>query len=133
MRREVRSMPPPPPAVPGSSVNAAADFQSLLTEVRRLSNQGRLPEAASLCRRLIAGKPHHVESQFLMGLISEAGDDHRSAEQHYLKALYLDPGHMETLVHLALFYEHQGRKEQAKLYRDRLTRNTAAKERNTSH
>jgi chemotaxis protein methyltransferase WspC len=110
-----------PPADSGA-FDAAEDFQNLLAKAWRFSNQGLLPEAASLCRRLIQLKPHHSEAQFLMGLISDAGNDYSAAEQHYLKALYLDPGRSETLLHLALFYELRGNIEQAKLYRERLAR-----------
>ena len=58
----------------------------------------------------------------LLGTIRSAGGDRKAADAHYRKALYLDPGHRESLAHLALLLESGGRTEQARVLRTRLRR-----------
>jgi chemotaxis protein methyltransferase WspC len=44
------------------------------------------------------------------------------AEACFHKALYLDPGHYESLIHLGLLYQQKGDKRKAALYRERAQR-----------
>jgi chemotaxis protein methyltransferase WspC len=45
-----------------------------------------------------------------------------AAEDYYLKALYLDPGCVEALVHLGLCCERRGDSAKAALVRERVRR-----------
>jgi Tfp pilus assembly protein PilF len=48
--------------------------------------------------------------------------DFKKAEDCFVKALYLDPGHYESLVHLSLVYRQKGNDKKAALYRERAER-----------
>jgi len=93
-----------------------------LREARLLADRGALDEAASLCRdyEKVAGPV--AEAYCLMGLICEARKDVRLAEDYFLKALYLDPYHYESLIHTSLLYQERGDERRAALYRERAER-----------
>ena len=55
----------------------------------------------------------------LRGVVCEALGRGDLAESHYRKALYLDPAHCESLSHLALLLELDGRMEEAQRLRRR--------------
>lgn len=58
----------------------------------------------------------------LSGLLHEAEGNISIAEECYGKALYLDPRHVESLVHLALLFENRGEFRKAELLRNRVRR-----------
>jgi chemotaxis protein methyltransferase WspC len=58
----------------------------------------------------------------LRGVVSDALGLGDLAEKYYRKALYLDPSHRESLAHLALFLELNGRTEAAGRLRRRAGR-----------
>jgi chemotaxis protein methyltransferase WspC len=76
--------------------------------VRNLADQGRLDEAASVCRELLKASPQLVEGHFLLGLISVAAGQVQEAEESLNRTLYLDADHYEALVHLSLLKAQQG-------------------------
>jgi chemotaxis protein methyltransferase WspC len=93
-----------------------------LQQARRLADEGRLDEAKRLCeQRLEQGRPE-AEVYHLLGLVEEAAQRLCAAEAHFKKALYLEPGREETLVHLALLFEQSGKTKQATALRQRLGR-----------
>ncbi len=97
--RPARRMPAPTPApLPPPETGPGLD------EARRLADQGRLTEAAAVCRRL----PPTAELFCLQGLISQSSDHPAKAEEFFRRALYLDPGHSETLVHMSLLCASRG-------------------------
>jgi len=57
-----------------------------------------------------------------MGLILTAGGKTDQAEASFLKALYLDPDHYESLVHASLIFRRKGDERRADLYRERADR-----------
>jgi chemotaxis protein methyltransferase WspC len=79
-----------------------------LDEILGLANQGRLSEAIQRCEELLRTHGPSAAAYHLMGLAHDATGMHQEAEQYYRKALYLDPGHHETLLHLAFLLEKQG-------------------------
>ncbi len=99
-------MPPPPSAEPG------------LDDARRLADQGRLDEAAAICTRLSPT----AEVFCLQGLISQSSDHLAEAEEYFRRALYLDPGHREALVHMSLLCASRGDRERSVAFRDRARR-----------
>ena len=106
--------PPRPPA----RLPALAE----LDEIRRLADAGTLDEA----RRRAEALAHETEAtaaiESLLGEIASADGRIDDARAHWRRALYLDPNHAETLVHLALLCEAQGDSEAAAGYRRRLDR-----------
>ncbi|MBN1664468.1 MAG: hypothetical protein JW943_12785 [Deltaproteobacteria bacterium] len=95
----------------------------MLREARLLADQGDLEKAMRLCREFEKKAGPAAGTYSLMGLIHEAANDLSRAEGCFLKALYLDPGHYESLVHVSLLLEKRGDKRNAALYRERGQRN----------
>lgn len=93
-----------------------------LDEISRLANQGRLSEAIQRCEEFLRVRGPSVDAYYLMGLTHDATGRPEAAEQYYRKALYLDPGHQETLVQLAYLLEKQGDAAGAQRFRRRAKR-----------
>lgn len=119
-----------PMSLPARNPAAAADIPApipaearppaagdpLHAEALALADRGRFDEAAELCRQhLREGRPH-ADVYCLLGLIHEAARQLQEAEACYLKALYLDPGHYESLIQASLLYRRQGNDRKALLY-----------------
>ncbi len=93
-----------------------------LTRARSLADRGEMEEAMSLCRSYLEKDRPCAEVYYLMGLIHESCDRDTEAEECYHKSLYLDPDHLETLIHAGLMYERHHEHEKAALLKNRLTR-----------
>ena len=87
-----------------------------------MADAGRLDEATARCREVIDSQGPTAEAYCLMGLVHEAGDDLSKAEECYNKALYLDPNHYESLVHLMLLLQTRGATGQAEVIKRRAER-----------
>jgi chemotaxis protein methyltransferase WspC len=96
--------------------------EASLARASELANAGRLAEAFSEGERVMREGGPSAEVYCLLGTIRGAGGDAKAADALYRKALYLDPGHRESLAHLALLLESAGRAEQARVLRTRLRR-----------
>ncbi len=103
----------------GSKVNPG---EPLLETARGLADRGELQEAAGLCRSLIRANPMDVGAYYLAGLIEQSLDRLGPAEDFFLKAIYLDPDHYDTLVQLCLLSQKKGDSAKAGQYRKRLRR-----------
>ena len=79
-----------------------------LEAAAKLADQGKLAEAAAMCQTHLKEKGPSAEVFSLLGLIRDAAASPDEACQYYRKALYLEPNHYETLVHLALLLEKLG-------------------------
>jgi len=101
-----------PPPFPGPTIS----------EVRKLADRGELEQAYSLCDLIIERSRTHAEAFFMKGVIDNALDRYRSAENNLRKSLFLDPDHYEALVHLSLLYEQLGDTIKRDAYRRRARR-----------
>lgn len=93
---------------PAATVAPAVATPTGLDEISRLANQGHLSEAIQRCEEFLRTRGPSAPAYYLMGLAHDATGRPQEAEQYYRKALYLDPGHYETLVHLGFLLEKQG-------------------------
>ena len=89
----------------------------------------RLPRRPARMRHVLVEVEDHLrdsepspEVLHLLGLIRDAGGNLPEAAEYYRKALYLDPNHHQSLVHLALLQEKQGDNRGAKVLNERLRR-----------
>jgi chemotaxis protein methyltransferase WspC len=87
----------PPPAPP----------RDLLAEAAGLADRGDLAAAGALCDEHLRDHPD-APGYALLGTIRQAGGRLEDAEAMFSRALYCDPGHYESLVHLALLRERRG-------------------------
>ena len=93
-----------------------------LKEARRLADEGLFDPAVTLCREYLQANAVDAEAHCLLGLILEAYGRHEEAEACFHKALYLDPGHYESLIHAGLLCQQRGDARKASLYRERAQR-----------
>jgi chemotaxis protein methyltransferase WspC len=89
--------------LPGSKLGIASDLEC----ARRLADAGRLQEAAALCEAHLQQSRTSAQAYYLLGLVRDAAGD-ATAREYYRKALYLEPKHYESLVHLAMLAQKSG-------------------------
>ena len=97
-----------------------------LSEAAQLGDLGRFAEAAERCDDHMRRHGPSAAVFHLKGLLCDSAGDAVAASSFYRKALYLDPAHYETLVHLAFLVERQGDLPGAKVLRDRALRHAQA-------
>ncbi|MBZ0090623.1 MAG: chemotaxis protein CheR [Sulfuricellaceae bacterium] len=85
---------------------------------RDCANQGRLGEAADLCRKAIAADKLEPAHHYLLSAILQEQGQSDDAAQSLMRALYLDPGFV--LAHYALgnLRQSQGRRSEAQRHFD---------------
>lgn len=110
------------PAMSAGKTPGIKDESSSLARARKLADRGELEQAASVCDSLLTAHCMDPEVYYLAGLIRQASDRADEAEGFFLKAIYLDPKHYETLVQLCLLSERKGDSSLSKQYRDRMRR-----------
>ena len=126
MRRlKIPNVPGSRPAAAPKSTGAAAPSNADgldLESGRRLADAGRLKEAGKWCEAKLKELGPTAEIFHLMGLVQDASGDRATAAAYYRKAIYLDPDHLEGLLHLALIMETQGDRTAAERLRERARR-----------
>lgn len=115
--------PVPPTGLPRPDVQGA----ELFDRAARLADQGRLPEAKTLCQDHLRACPDSAPAHHLLGLIHDGMGDHANASACYRKALYLDPEHEEALLQLAYLLQGRGEVGAAQRMRERAERVRARK------
>lgn len=93
-----------------------------IEQAEQLADRGDLDGATVICERLLEGGVKNPEVYSLLGVINESKGALRLAEEFFQKALYLAPGHYESLLHMSLLSERRGDVENARLYRARAGR-----------
>jgi len=93
-----------------------------LDALRRLADRGPAAEALAACERWLAAHAPTAQVYGLQGVLHDALGQPRQAEAAYRKALYLEPAHAESLVHLAALLEAQGDLEGARRLQARSAR-----------
>ena len=66
--------------------------EETLKLAKRRCGEGRLAEAAALCRDLIAAEPDRAEAENLLGIIAAQTGDIAAANEHFGRAVALAPG-----------------------------------------
>jgi protein O-GlcNAc transferase len=88
---------------------SAAAFQQAVTVYR----QGRLDEAATLCRKTLKADPHHVPALHLLGVINLRKRDPAGAVEAFDRLLKLQPHSPDVLNNRAMALYDIGRKDEA--------------------
>jgi chemotaxis protein methyltransferase WspC len=96
--------------------------KSMMEKATALADQGCLLEAHKCCEEHLRTGGPSAEAFHLIGLIRAADGNLCEAEEHYRKALYLEPNHYQSLIHLTLLLEKRGDKAAAKVLSNRLRR-----------
>lgn len=74
---------------------------TVLDEAERLADEGRLVQAAESIIAYLDEDTSNPRPYYLLALIRTAENDDEAAEELLNKALYLDPGYHEALLHLS--------------------------------
>jgi chemotaxis protein methyltransferase WspC len=74
----------------------------------QFADEGRMDEAVRVCEGYLKRHPSSVEALYLLGVIYDATGNLEKARAYYRKALYLNPEHYESLMHLAYAAEKDG-------------------------
>ncbi|MGO1001298.1 CheR family methyltransferase [Lysobacter sp. CA196] len=99
----------PRPAPVASPAQAAAEgAEALLDAAQRLADNGEFDQAAASCQAYLQAQGPSARALYLLGLIHGAKGRNDAAEDYFRKALYMQPQHEETLMHLALLLETRG-------------------------
>jgi chemotaxis protein methyltransferase WspC len=93
-----------------------------LTIAEQLADQGRLGEAAEICEAFLREQGPSARAFHLLGLIRDCAGDQYQASEFYRKALYLEPDHYHSLIHLALLADKNGDSDAARVFKNRAHR-----------
>jgi chemotaxis protein methyltransferase WspC len=101
----------------GDSLDTAS-----LAAARQLADAGRLADALAVCQAHLQQHGPSAAGFHLLGLLEDARGETGRAIECYRKALYLEPDHLESLMHLALVLERNGDAAGAQVLRRRAAR-----------
>jgi len=87
-----------------------------------LADAGRLEEAAAGCERDLQQRGPSSAAYYLLGLLRDATGDGAGAAESYRRVVYLEPEHVEALMHLAVCLENLGDAAAAERFRNRARR-----------
>ncbi len=87
---------------------AKAIENNTLRDAERLADSGQLARARAISESILRRTPDSAAVHYLLGIIAEGERDDARAADAYRKALYLQPDHLEALVHYALLAEKRG-------------------------
>ena len=105
-----------------SSLAAGTETRQMsIDDAYQLADQGHFAEAARCCEEHLRTAPS-ARVFYLLGLVRDATGNQADAESFYRKALYLDPAHRDSLAHLALLLDRQGKSDDAQVLRNRARR-----------
>jgi chemotaxis protein methyltransferase WspC len=104
------------------ATSAGGDAASVLIEVARLADEGRLATAIEAGERAVQEGVVSAELFSLIGTLHAATTRLDCAEACYRKALFLEPSHEHALLHLALLLEKRGESALASKLRSRARR-----------
>jgi len=97
----------------------------MISQAKSLANSAQYGEAEILCRRLIDKHGDNAEAFYLLGLIASSQKQVSLAESLFRKALFLEPKHYESLVHISLLLQEKGDIQNAELFKQRADRAAA--------
>ncbi|QXH45861.1 chemotaxis protein CheR [Pseudomonas xanthosomatis] len=113
----------PRPASPAPQPAPARESEAqLLAAIAQAANGGDSQQARAGCERYLKQFAPKAQVYYWLGLLSDTEGDAAQAIVHYRKALYLEPQHPETLMHLAALLAAQGDAAGARRLQERAAR-----------
>lgn len=111
---------PQPPSLAGKwEPERAMPAAPPLTRARAAADAGRAADAVALCEQFLAAHPPTADAFALLGVAHLMAGDTAAAERGFVRALYLDPGHYDALIHMMALLERRGDAAAAANYRRR--------------
>lgn len=105
------------PATPDTPHESKDD--DMLKKAAALADRGILQEAEILCRQYLEHNKLNPAAYYTLGVVYLSSNRLTEAELAFNRAVYLNPGHYEALVHLALLKERRGEPQEALKIRKR--------------
>jgi len=124
LARAVPGTPTEADELPGrrqAGTHATPVIPSDLDAARQLADAGRLAEAVAICDAHLRKEGPSAQAYCLLGILHDASGDPKASD-YYRKALYLEPNHYETLLHLSLLLEKNGDNAGARAFKRRAER-----------
>ncbi|MFM7144171.1 MAG: CheR family methyltransferase [Alphaproteobacteria bacterium] len=112
----------PTPSARAEPVPSRRDAAASLDEARALADTGRVTEAERLVRGFLDRHPDEAQGHLLLGVLLVATRRHAEARAVLERAIYLDPGCEDALLHLAALAESAGDRPAADRLRARAAR-----------
>lgn len=114
---------PPPPVKSAERGDQPRPSQAKVLELARdLADRGMLADARTLCSQCLETDATCIEARYLLGVIALAEGDEEGALDQFNRVIYLEPDHIEALVHLSLIMDKKGLADQAEIFRKRVGR-----------
>jgi chemotaxis protein methyltransferase WspC len=110
---------------PGAAHHSALtthDAPDLLVQARQQADSGQIQQALATCQAHLQSAGPSAELFCLMGVLHQACQEKEEAAGRFRQALYLEPLHRESLMHLMLLCREFGDDAQATRLRHRLKR-----------
>ena len=98
------------------------DQESWIDTIHKLADQGRLDEALTECDKFIQAVPDSAQGYYVKALVLLGFDADSEAMDAFKKAVYLDPKHYQSLIHLSVLAEEHGDQRAADNFRARADR-----------
>jgi chemotaxis protein methyltransferase WspC len=95
-----------------------------IERIQKLIDSKKYQSALDYCIDYNANNVNDPNGYYLLGIIYEQLKILDKAEEFFHKALYLEPYHYETLIHLVLIFENKGWNDRASMLKRRLDRIT---------
>jgi tetratricopeptide (TPR) repeat protein len=89
------------------------DLRALFAQAAALRNAGRLAEAETVARRILASEPDHRPTLTLLGVMREEAGDHTQAADLFARVAELAPDDVEAHYNLAIVLGELGRVDEA--------------------
>ncbi|MDB6040484.1 MAG: methylase of chemotaxis methyl-accepting protein [Verrucomicrobiales bacterium] len=110
----------------GRSVAEKVSEEITLERATVLADAGKTKEANALCEDYLKTHPLCLRGTHLLAVLRLAVGDRDQAERLFNKVVYLDPRHMEALLHLKRLAELRGDRASVESWRRRIENNQAA-------
>lgn len=92
----------------GSSTKMATlGAQLLLEKARAAANAGQVAEATAICEQLAKGGAN-ADTFALLGVLRATAGELVAAERNFTQALYIDPAHYDSLIHMMVMAQNRG-------------------------
>jgi len=105
-----------------TAVSSKLKEEDEFANVQKMADSGNLEEAASLCEKYLRKINPSPKWYFLLGVIRDSQGSPEEALKFFRKAVYLDPGNVESLIQLSLLAERAGNIDTAENYKRRARR-----------
>ncbi|OWK34735.1 CheR family methyltransferase [Fimbriiglobus ruber] len=117
----------PGPRTPAPSTKTAdfpppAPLDPVLSRARAAADAGNVAEAAAICAHVLRELGPSADALALRGIVNGMAGRPADAEADFTRALYLDPGHYDALVHMMILAQNRGDVAAAANYRRRAGR-----------